>query len=147
MVTITLNSSPERAHDAEQALKALLPLVKRKGRVVNLRSARGAETIELPREMLDVFLAMLRNVADGNSIAIMPLQAELTTQQAATMLNVSRPFLVGMLDAGTIPSRKVGTHRRVRLADVIAYQQADQLQRIKRLDELTAEAQRLGLGY
>jgi hypothetical protein len=52
-----------------------------------------------------------------------------------------------MLDAGTIPSRKVGTHRRVRLADVIAYQQADQLQRIQRLDELTAEAQRLGLGY
>lgn len=147
MITITVDTSPERVQEAEQALRALMPLVKRKARIVHLRSNNDADRIDLPRDLLDIFIEILRQVASGNSLAVLPLHVEITTQQAATILNVSRPFLVGMLDAGEIPSRKVGTHRRVRLADVIRYQQADEQRRKKVLNELTEEAQRLGLGY
>jgi len=72
---------------------------------------------------------------------------ELTTQQAAELLNVSRPYIVKLLDEGKIPSRAVGKYRRFRVGGLMTYKQKDDQARAKVLDELTAEALELGMGY
>jgi excisionase family DNA binding protein len=86
-------------------------------------------------------------MANGHAVTVMPVQAELTTQQAADLLGGSRPYLVRLLEDGRIPFHKVGTHRRVRAADVMQYKARRRGESRQVLDELTREAQDLGLGY
>jgi excisionase family DNA binding protein len=86
-------------------------------------------------------------MAQGNAVALAPLRAELTTQEAADYLNVSRPYLVGLLEKGQIPFRKVGTHRRIKFADLMAFFKRTEEERRRVMDELAAQAQELGLGY
>jgi excisionase family DNA binding protein len=84
-------------------------------------------------------------MSQGNAVTIIPIHAELTTQEAADLINVSRPFLIKQIDAGVIPHHKVGTHRRVRFTDLMEYKKNIDAARSKVLTELVEESQRLGL--
>lgn len=107
----------------------------------------GNERIELPAAAIQLLLRLLTEMAAGHAVMLIPVHAELTTQQAADLLGVSRPFIVRQVESGTLKHRKVGTHRRILVQDLLDYRRAMDAGRMKSLDELTAEAQRLGLGY
>ena len=104
-----------------------------------------SETIELPASAVRLLIDVLKQMAQGNAVTLLPIHAELTTQQAADLLGVSRPYLVGLLETQQIPFRKVGTHRRVLASDIFAYQRDVESKRRKTLGELTALDQELGL--
>ncbi len=115
---------------------------------LNLRvpGARGT-SVELPAIAARLLRDVLTHLANGDAVAVVPTPAELTTHQAAAILGVSRPFLIKALDAGHLKVRMVGTHRRIALADLIAYRDAMDERRHAALDDLTTQAQELGMGY
>jgi excisionase family DNA binding protein len=106
----------------------------------------GTETLEVPRAAVELLARILAHMATGQGVSIVPAHAELTTQQAADLLNVSRPFLIGLLEAGEIEYRTVGTHRRVKAASLHEYMRADDQSRRKAADELSALNQEMELG-
>lgn len=110
--------------------------------------AAGGEPIEMPGSVLELLGRVVRALADGDAVAVLPVHAELTTQEAADLLNVSRPYLISLVDAGALPcARTTGGHRRLRLADVLAYKHVRDADRRDALDEMSTEAERLGLRY
>lgn len=101
--------------------------------------------VPLPARAAVMMLDILEAMASRRPFSIIPQDAELTTQQAADYLNVSRPFLVGLIDRDEIPHRMVGRHRRVRFADLLAFERASAAKRRRALAEIAAEARRLEL--
>jgi excisionase family DNA binding protein len=116
-------------------------------RIRLLDDGEDAEPMAVPASALRLFLHLLTEMSQGNAVTLIPSHAELTTQQAADLLHVSRPYLVKLLEEGKIPFRAVGKYRRVRFDDVMAFKHKDDDARAKILDQLTAEAQELGMGY
>jgi len=110
-------------------------------------TTQSEETVEIPAAALRLLVDILDEMAEGNAVTLLPSQAELTTQQAAGFLNVSRPYLVGLLESGAIPFRKTGTHRRILAKDLLAYKVQSRTKRQGALQELTGLSQELGMGY
>lgn len=106
-----------------------------------------AHTVRIPVSALRLLIEVLTEIGEGNAVSIIPIHAELTTQDAANALNVSRPFLVQLLEKGAIPFHKIGTHRRVRYQDVMAYKERLDAERNRALDALAEQAQALKMGY
>ncbi|MGH9277575.1 MAG: excisionase family DNA-binding protein, partial [Acidimicrobiales bacterium] len=103
------------------------------------------DAIELPEGIHEMLVSIVENLKAGNGVTVIPMHAELTTVEAAELLNVSRPFLIKQLEAGALPFRMVGTHRRLRLADVLAYRDRMDEQAEEALAAMTAEAEELDL--
>lgn len=151
MIHIEEVPSPETAREAQIALRQLAPLASPvpSTPAVRIIGKAGAEEqgVVVPRQAFELFLEILGQMANGNAVTILPVHAELTTQQAADLLNVSRPYLVSLLEENVIPFRRVGSHRRVRAADVLAYKRKEEARRREVLDELAGEAEAHSLGY
>ena len=103
--------------------------------------------ITITGTMLAFMVKLFDAVSRGEPVTLLPQEAELSTQEAATLLNVSRPYLVKLLDEGRIPSRKVGVYRRVKAQDVMRYQEEERKRQEQVMDALAKEAQELELGY
>ena len=114
---------------------------------LRIADAERSGPIELPAGAVELLMGILEAMAAGCGVTIIPENAELTTVQAAGVLNVSRPFLIKLLDEEKIPHRKVGQHRRIRMEDVMSYKSAIDAEREAVLDQLVAEAQEQDMGY
>ncbi len=110
-------------------------------------SNSSSEDLVLPGHVMQLLLDIVSEMAKGNAISLVPIHHELSTQEAANLLNVSRPHIVSLLEKGVIPHRKVGAHRRVLASDLLAYKQSLLAQRNRALDELAVVSQELGMGY
>lgn len=154
MATLTefnLQFPPERemraAEDAGRILAA------------NLKSEAGTQYIELldakdvahrvavPTSALRLLIQILGELAEGNAVRVIPISAELSTQEAADLLNISRPHLIKLLEDGEIPFHKTGRHRRILFSDVVRFKTLREIASRDAMYKLAQEAQELGLGY
>jgi excisionase family DNA binding protein len=132
------------ARDSSRSLAQTIP---KKKNQVTIRVGEDAHDIIMPVSALKLLVNLLSEMAQGNAVTIMPLHAELTTQQAADLLNVSRPFFIKLLNEEKIPFKKIGRHRRVQARDVLAFKQLQEKTSGDAMEALSAEAQKLKLGY
>ena len=102
-------------------------------------------TLKIPASAARLLVQILDEMSRGNAVKIVPVHAELTTQEAADLLNVSRPTLIQLLEEGKISYRKVGTHRRMRMQQLMAYKRQLEADRRAALAELVAYDQEIGL--
>lgn len=113
-------------------------------RVRFLDNGTPGEELVLPEKVGHLLKFILNQIAQGNAVQIFPLGAELTTQQAAEFLNVSRPYVIKQIEAGVIPCRMVGTHRRIALQDLVGYKERNDAERDQALENLARLTQELG---
>jgi len=135
--------APVRAKEQELDAVRLLDEFLEGRRKAKLIGPSGDE-IAIPESVYTVIRRVVHEMTQGNAVAVVPVHMELTTQQAAELLNMSRPHLIKLLDAGLIPYHKVGKHRRVRFDAVMAYQAARSTHRRAALAEMTRIAQEQG---
>ncbi len=142
--------SAEEAALAKLCSQELAAILETKEQVQTLSvQDQSGEThsVNMPVSALRMLVDVLTELGEGNTVKLVPIHAELTTQEAADLLNISRPTLIKLLDDGEIPFHRSGNRRKVRFADLRNYQDALEQKRLQTLEELTALDQELGLGY
>ena len=132
--------------DSELAATASRELARARKASICVRLDDGTD-LQLPKAVTPLLIKILTEMGQGNAVTLIPLHAELTTQEAANLMNISRPYLNKLLDRGDIPHHKVGTHRRIRFEDLERFRGRREVERRKALEELAAQAQELGAGY
>jgi excisionase family DNA binding protein len=154
MLTDIQEAVAPTAADAQLALESSRRLTKilaaKPGNSLRVRvelENEPEESVLIPVTAFRLLNSILTEMAKGNAVTLIPIHAELTTQQAADILKVSRPFLIEQLEKGNIPFRKVGTHRRVMFKDLMEFKRTMDHNRLEALEELSAIDQELGLGY
>ncbi len=147
--TVLSTEEAELAKIAQRCIMASLDH-SRAHRIALIDDASDSGTppeLELPPKVLRFFAEMLGAMAEQKVITLVPQKHELTTQEAAAFLNVSRPFVIKEIESGKIAHRKVGRHRRVAFVDLVKYQQASRAASEQALQDLADQAQQLGFGY
>ncbi|HVT53706.1 MAG TPA: helix-turn-helix domain-containing protein [Dongiaceae bacterium] len=134
-------------NDARLATESSRRLAKIKPETEEIRVSVNGEQLVLPRAVFSLLSTILTEMSSGNAVTIFPIHAELTTQEAAEFLNVSRPHLVKLLESKAIRFSKVGTHRRIKFSDLKEYKERREAEQEKALTELADQAQALKMGY
>lgn len=112
-LNVVSHLKPSSAHREQQKTQSV--------KVKIVEGDEPRETVEIPAAALRLLVGILDEMAEGNAVTLVPNRSEMTTQQAADFLNVSRPFLIGLLEKGQLPFRKTGTHRRILFQDLLTY--------------------------
>ena len=137
---IALSSVKVLSEREQQAIRS-------NSKIIKLRIQESEETVAIPLKALKLLTSIISNMAEGKSMALMATDTEVTTQQAAEILNVSHPYIIKLLEKGEIPFKKIGSHRRILLQDILDYESKLKIRRRTKLNSLAKEAQKLNLGY
>lgn len=148
LATEPILPAAEEVAQAQEASRLLARLVAEAPKAqLSIEDSAHRMHVVLPRAAVQLLQDILREMSQGHAVTLIPVHAELTTQQAADLLNVSRPYLVSLLESGAIPYRKIGTRRRVQFQHLMAYKKIEDAKRLEALNELSRQSQELGLGY
>ena len=145
-MAFTAKRTPIAAAESEQPLLRAVDRVMGEDRSPSLKliASNGAEFL-LPASVVRLMHQVVGALAEGQVVCLVPLHRELTTQEAADLLNVSRPYLIKLLDEGVLPYSKLSRHRRIRFADVMAYKERRDADATRALDAMVQLSQELGL--
>jgi excisionase family DNA binding protein len=146
-MTLPVEKEVQAAVQGQRALAAFLATRLETQHIQIFDDKNKAHKVELPTSALRLLVDILAELAHGNAVKVVPVDAELTTQEAAGLLNVSRPHLVKLLEEGGLPFHKTGKHRRVRLADLMQFKARRDQASEDAMAELAGRAQELALGY
>ena len=143
LTTITPTESDVRlARASSQRLR----LYVQKNQPLRITAGEGLDgTVEIPAAAAALLLRVLNQLAQGHAVTVLPSDTDLTTQKAADILGVSRPFVVKEIKENRLPARNVGTRRRITLGDVLAYKKRSDANRQRALDDLAKLDQELGI--
>ena len=142
--TIAPENEAQVAHKASRVLEARAG-AKASVRVQIVEAGREVTTLDVPPTAVQLIRSLLKEMGDGKALTLVADDAEITTNQAADLLHVSRPYVVGLIKKGELPARLVGKQRRLPLKDVLSFKKDNEAKRRKTLSELIAHDQKLGL--
>jgi excisionase family DNA binding protein len=146
-VTLPVKREVEAAVQGQRALAAFLATGFDTQRIQIFDEKDHAHQVDLPTSALRLLVDILSELSNGNAVRVVPIHAELTTQEAADLLNVSRPHLVKLLEEGALPYHKTGKHRRVRFEDLMHFKEIRERASEAAMEELAKQAQELNMGY
>lgn len=146
-ISLPVEGEIRAAEQAQRALAAYLATQFETQRIQIFDNKNQPHPVDLPTSALRLLADILAELADGNAVKVVPVHAELTTQEAADLLNVSRPHLVKLLEDGALTFHKTGKHRRVRFSDLMRFKSERDQASEQAMGELARQSQELNMGY